>query len=295
MTTAALTGFATETLTGPRGLKLHLDGNGKITASQGSLTDPVANAFSLPQVVTCPYRTPTCEAACYVHNLETHQGWLHDLYKENLASLRTVLGWMYNDKGAYEQVVSLLANAAAKHREFRWHVSGDLMDRDHARFVAAIVKRTHTIGNRNDFVTKHWIYTRSFPLVESFLDDLSFARDDISVNLSADKDNYWLARRTADQTGLRVCYLTTDALDANLEDLRDDDVIFPDYPLRGVDENGKQQPHSWREGSMLWQFLDGDHRRMVCPVDAYGKSDNNRCGPCDKCIRQPVVPIRVDA
>lgn len=294
MTTAAKTGFAVETLVGPKGQRLHFDGNQKITAGNGTFEDPAANAFSLPHVITCPGRTPVCEASCYVHNIETHQGWLHDLYKENLNLIARLLrtpnrGRYYNSAEHWADLVGLWI---AEHCDggFRWHVSGDLFSYDYARWVGLAVRRA-ALENPD---VQHWIYTRSFDLLDALLVNAdSYGRKVLTVNLSADADNYTRARATEQfyrVTGfpMRVCYLTKNGKVPT--DLREGDVIFPDYGLRAADEHGKQQPHTWRNGSQFWQGLSGDQRRMVCPTDAYGKGESNRCGPCSKCIDKPESP-----
>ena len=52
------------------GLAFHLDGNSKVTRSNGSYDAPAPNAFSLPHVTTCPGSTERCRASCYVHGLK---------------------------------------------------------------------------------------------------------------------------------------------------------------------------------------------------------------------------------
>jgi hypothetical protein len=148
---------------------------------------------------------------------------------------------------------------------FRWHVSGDIFSLGYARWIAEVVEWSPEVP--------HWIYTRSFPFLRPLLNI-----DNLTVNLSADKDNYWLARRYADKHDLRVCYLTVEG--EVPPDLREGDVIFPDYALRGVG----QRPFDFRSDSEFWQRLEGRQRKMVCPVDIYGKSEQVRCGPCRKCI-----------
>ncbi len=278
MTTAATTGFAIEKVDIGGGNHLFIDGNQKITAGNATFEDPAANAFSLPQVVTCPMRTPTCEKACYVHNLETHQGWLHECYKHNLATVREIIetpNWVPRANSAATLGRWIAENCPGG---FRWHVSGDLFGEIYTEWVARVV-RSSAVASPPEHRPRHWIYTRSFNLIPLLIDHLSHARDCMTINLSADADNYWLARRVADKHGLRVCYLTVDGTVP--DDLKEGDVIFPDYGLRGI---GKR-PHAWRDGSEWWQSLTGDQRKMVCPTDAYGKTDAVRCGPCDRCIK----------
>ena len=68
-TSAATTAFCAERVGGPGGF-LWIDGNGKITAGNGTLEEPKPNAFSLVQVEDCPGATSSCKTACYVHNLQ---------------------------------------------------------------------------------------------------------------------------------------------------------------------------------------------------------------------------------
>lgn len=67
-TSAAATAFCGHKLTIPGlddGHHLWLDGNGKITAGNGTLDDPKPNAFSLVEIEDCPGSTPSCRTACY--------------------------------------------------------------------------------------------------------------------------------------------------------------------------------------------------------------------------------------
>lgn len=271
MTTAAKTEYVTHELVGPGGRRVYLDGNQKITADNGTFEEPSANAFSLPQVSSCPWSTPTCQRTCYVHNLETHQGWLHDLYRHNFETIKAVLAATPIHASVWASTLAqwIRENAGGG---FRWHVSGDLFSEAYANWVWDVAFRAGT---------PQWIYTRSFDLLGCLLGD---PMENLTVNLSADRDNYWLARQVSDQWGgLRVCYLI-ESLDQreldNVMSLKETDVIFPDYHLRGVG----LRPHAYRDGSEFWQQLDGARRRLVCPVDAYGKSEQRRCGPCRKCL-----------
>ncbi len=83
--TAATTAFCSARLdgVGHHGEPLHLwfDGNGKITAGNGTLKEPRPNAFSLPAagvsgIEHCPQSTPTCRKACLA---STHKVLTADL------------------------------------------------------------------------------------------------------------------------------------------------------------------------------------------------------------------------
>ena len=261
MTTAQTTEFVYETLES-HGFTLTFDGNSKVTAGNGDFDHPRANALSTVQALDCPFRTPTCDSSCYVHNLEKFQPEIHDFYKRNSAELHRLM----EDIHCFD-LAAVVANWITLHSPggFRWHVSGDIFSMEYAQWIAEVAFLSPDV--------QHWIYTRSFPFLEPLLDI-----ENLTVNLSADKDNYWLARRYADKNGLRVCYLTVEG--EVPDDLKEGDVIFPDYALRGVG----QKPFEFRNDSEWWQGLEGRNKKMVCPVDAYGKSEKVRCGPCRKCI-----------
>lgn len=263
MTTAATTDFAIESIEFLDEI-LYFDGNQKICGDNGTFDKPRANAFSLPHISSCPFRTPTCEAACYVQNLEQHQSEVYQCYQSNYETIKRLLSKDYSFGRVAAINVGEWITQNAQHG-FRWHVSGDIFSADYAHWIAEVVCESPTVH--------HWIYTRSFHLLEPLLE-----LDNLTINLSADADNYWLAKRFADQHGLRVCYLTVDG--EVPRELRDGDVIFPDYALRGVG----MKPHTYREGSEWWRGLPGHKRKMVCPVDVYGKSNAVRCGPCRKCL-----------
>lgn len=264
MTTAKTTEFTYEQIE-VEGLVFTFDGNQKITAGNGTFEEPAANAFSTVQVLDCPWSTPTCSSSCYVHNLEKFQPEIHQFYKDNSAAIRSAIEVFASP--TYYAVVEAFAkwireNAAGG---FRWHVSGDVFDSNYASFIVDVCKRSSEVN--------HWIYTRSFNYLKYLVE-----APNLVVNLSADKNNYWLARWHAEKYDLRVCYLTIDG--EVPEDLQEGDVIFPDYGLRGVDK----KPFEFRNDSEWWQGLTGLQKKMVCPTDVYGKSDKVRCGPCKKCL-----------
>lgn len=281
VSSAATTAFVYERIDGPDGDHLFVDGNQKITAGNGSYADPKPNAFSLVQIEDCPMSTPTCRASCYVHGLEAAQKTLHDMYRHNSATLRRLFAapggglvadqpagrWWARQLGAWIE-----ANALGG---FRWHVSGDLFDATYAWWVARVVECSPSV--------RHWIYTRSHPFSAAFV-----GAKNITVNYSVDADNYeharpYAAAHAAIGEPVRLCYMVTG--DGKVpSDLPPGSVIFPDYGLRGSRDSS---PAEQRASSPWWQSLTGAQRRMVCPVDFYGKSEGNRCGPCRKCI-EPV-------
>lgn len=287
---AASTAFVATKLEGPpdSGHYLWLDGNQKITAGNGTYEDPKPNAFSLVQIESCPMSTPTCRASCYVHGLEAAAKTTHDLYVHNWRTIREIFAevddagqligynanqpagrWWARKLGAW-----IAENAAGG---FRWHVSGDLFDPTYAWWVARVAECSPNV--------RHWIYTRSHPFSAAFV-----GVPNVTVNYSVDHDNYaaalpYAAAHAAIGAPVRLCYMVTGDGEVPA-DLPAGSVIFPDYALRGA-RGGS--PAQQRASSPWWQSLTGEQRRMVCPVDFYSKSENNRCGPCRKCI-DPVKP-----
>lgn len=281
-TSAASTVFCSARIDGPGGRHLFVDGNGKITRENGRLDDPLPNAFSLrAQAVSnkletlgtmsndCPGSTETCRSVCYVGGLEKHARATYDLYEHNSVEIRVILD---DPALADAWVMTFAAWLRANVTSFRWHVSGDVFCTEYAQWIADVCRESPTIA--------HWIYTRSFgddvlgPLAE-----VSTLRGgNLALNLSADRDNYDEARGAAARHGdkdqhLRVCYLTLDGKVPLCLDY--EDVIFPDYSLRGGTDAGRE----W------FAALEPEQKAMVCPVDFHGKAENRRCGPCDRCLK----------
>lgn len=260
-TTAATTAFCADKIEA-FGKHLWIDGNGKITAGNGTLDAPRPNAFSLIEIADCPGSTAVCRTSCYVHGLRKHAPDTHALYVHNSETLRDILE---NDWPAWGWVREFATYINAHCRGgFRWHVSGDVFSRKYAVFISRVVTATDPVP--------HWIYTRSFQDEEIIAELVGI--DNLVVNLSADRENYAAARQVAERHRLRVCYMTTDGIVPNT--LQPGDVIFPDYNLRGGNFAGQD----W------FGALPSRYKAMVCPVDYHGKAENRRCGPCDRCMKQ---------
>lgn len=258
-TSARFTAFCAAKIEGPAGF-LWIDGNGKITAGNGTLDEPKPNAFSLVQIEDCPGATATCKIGCYVHGLQKHAPETHALYVHNSIQIRKILLGGPDDGRAdvWATVMAdwIGANCAGG---FRWHVSGDVFCDRYAQWIAVVCQRSPNIN--------HWIYTRSFGSVLALT-----KASNLVVNISCDRDNIIDATRISERYGLRLCYLTSDGhVPAGLPD---GSVIFPDYNLRGGNPAGQE----WFSG------LSPDYKSFVCPVDYHGKSENRRCGPCNRCL-----------
>jgi hypothetical protein len=251
------------------GLELVVDGNSKITAGNGSFEQPAPNALSLPAASvdwagpSCPGSTPTCRASCYVRGLAKHAPDVYAAYHENLSALT----WLLDRPGTREESARRLGTWIALNARggFRWHVSGDVLNAEHAYWIVEVCRHSRDVN--------HWIYTRTFSAVPALT-----CAPNLVVNISADVDNYAEARRVATLHGLRVCYEATcdGAVPADLP-AGDAAVIFPDYSLRGR-KLERPTSHAW------WVGLEQERRRQTCPADFYGQSDAMRCGPCSKCL-----------
>lgn len=282
--TAATTAFCEAKVLGPAGTFLYMDGNGKITAANGTLAAPAPNSFSLPAAAIsglehCPQSTAACREACYVGPLSRAQAELYAKYEHNAAEIRRILADA-DLANAWVLIMAgwIKANAAGG---FRWHVSGDVFSLEYAEFIADVCRESAAV--------EHWIYTRSFEFLGPLIGAATINGGNLAVNLSCDRDNYVEARRVRTMREyigepskwkasplLRLCYLTLDGTVPS--DLTEDDVIFPDYKLRPKNVATLAE-------SEWWQSLPKSYRGLVCPVDAHGKAENRRCGPCDRCIK----------
>jgi nucleoside 2-deoxyribosyltransferase len=150
---------------------------------------------------------------------------------------------------------------------FRWHVSGDVMSIEYSKFIVDVCNVSQNVN--------HWIYTRSLPIIHI----LNNAKN-LTVNISADAENYIYAKQIVESNGNRICYMTSDG--SLPEDLPEGSVIFPDYKLRGRDMENPTD-HFW------WQGLSTEYRKMVCPGDFFGQSEKHRCGVCNKCLYKKII------
>lgn len=240
-------------------LSFWFDGNGKITVGNGSYDKPAVNSFSLIQIQDCPFATNICKSVCFVHNLEKKEAEVHEKYRQNSITIRKALNC-----SAYLEIVENAFAGWIKSnclRGFRWHVSGDIFSLDYARFIRNVSLKAKPI--------LCWLYTRSFVYVEPLL-----GIHNLVINLSVDKENWSEAAMLHQKYGLRLCYLT---VEGEVPELPPGSVIFPSYELRGRDL-AKPTDALW------WQTLTLNQKRMVCPPDFFGQSEQHRCGPCKKCL-----------
>lgn len=243
------------------GLAFYLDGNSKITWGNGTYEEPTPNALSLPHISCCPGSTERCRASCYVHGLRAHVPELYKLYELNEMALHSVL----MTPGCMQLASEILADWITKNAAggFRWHVSGDVFSQKHARFIRDTCLEAPDVP--------FWIYTRTLDAVP-----LLVQAKNLSVNVSADAENFARAKLVAQLNDARLCYLVSSP-DEAIPELPEDSVIFPDYPLRGRDRDEPTE-HPW------WKALPQASKRIVCVADFFGQSSTSRCGPCDRCL-----------
>lgn len=181
---------------------------------------------------------------------------MYALYEHNANAIRTILV----DADLALEWAAVVGAWITEHAPggFRWHVSGDIFSDTYAQWIAAVVVGASPV--------RQWLYTRSFEFAHRLVD-----LPHLALNLSADADNYAAALAFRAQHGGRICYLSHDGFVPN--DLHDDAVIFPDYSLR---DRG--------DGSPWFDALSPRQKRMTCPVDLRGKSEQRRCGPCPRCL-----------
>lgn len=247
------------------GRSLFLDGNSKITGANGTYAEPAPNALSLPAASVsgaahCPGSTAVCRASCYVRGLAANVPELYARYAENADALTHVLAHAGRSTEAAARLASWIV-VHARHG-FRWHVSGDVRDLEHARWIVKVALLSPGVP--------HWIYTRTLEAVRTLC-----IAPNLAVNVSADQENYGEAFNVARENGARLCYTAT--AEAPRVQLEDGSVIFPDYALRG---RALAEPTS----APWWQSLPQRERAMVCPADFFGQSESARCGPCRKCL-----------
>lgn len=295
--TASSTAFCYERIDGLDGTYLFIDGNGKITGSNGTLHSPRPNAFSLPAagisgIEHCPQSTETCRKACYVGSLGAAQPDLYAMYEENAQNIRRILAdeYLAND-WAMRLAHWISQNASGG---FRWHVSGDLFSMEYAQWIADVCREAPSV--------RFWIYTRSFDFLEPLEKVSTLRGGNLAINLSCDRDNYEAAKKAADAykvfshndvvgdgmtpeivdvyDRLRLCYLVVGADEELPIELEEDDVIFPDLALR-------PRQFATLAESPWWQSIEPFERGLVCPVDAHNKSERNRCGldRCSRCLK----------
>jgi hypothetical protein len=252
-----------------KGLSFWIDGNSKVTWANGTYEKPKPNAFSLPHIATCPGSTPRCRESCYVHGLKKNAPEVYRLYELNELTLHTLFmgGGARMQDAAATLAAWIEQNASGG---FRWHNSGDVFSYRHANWIKSVCEFAPDVN--------FWIYTRTLNVVPVLVEAKNLA-----VNVSVDKHNWVEGSKAAFDSGARLCYLVSE-IDEVLPALPEGSVIFPDYPLRG-----RSLPIA--TDAPWWKSISIEQKRMTCPVDFFGQSEENRCGRCVKCLFPATVSI----
>jgi hypothetical protein len=245
---------------------LFVDGNSKISGWR-----PRPNAFSLPAPETCPGSTPTCRRDCYAHSAQSS---LPEVLREGYARNRQMIERYHarsllDDSHNRRRTLSIYDASAASafgawiraHCQdigFRWHVSGDVFAEWYAWWIVEVAETSQPV--------RHWIYTRSLDWVHI----LAGFAPNLTVLVSADKDNLYEAYPIARKHGLKLAYLWKGEPFVDLREvaLRRGDIILPGYGQRR------------RNGAVL---PPPPYRAMICGADYFGQSKRLRCGVCTKC------------
>ena len=85
---------------------------------------------------------------------------------------------------------------------FRWHDSGDLQDVDHLKKIVDVCKLTPN--------TKHWLPTREYKIVESYIDQFGAIPENLCIRLSAHKVNLPAPEKLAKRLGVQTSTVTTE-------------------------------------------------------------------------------------
>lgn len=120
-----------------------------ISISQGNSKMGSIASVSLPSIVTC--RKCDCQQKCYAHKLERLRPSVRQAYQKNFDRLLA-------DPDTYWREVEAVI---MMNRYFRFHVSGDIPDRDYLERMIAVARRN---GH-----CQILCFTKKFSLVNAYL------------------------------------------------------------------------------------------------------------------------------
>lgn len=210
------------------GLQYDAKTAGAVLWGKGGAAALVPNAFGLPAGPlevggSCSGATTVCAAVCYAAAGEAYAPGLRAMYAHNLEAVRDLLGargWRDLAR-AFVEIVEASADmqrrAGIERPSFRWHSSGDILGRRHARAILEAARATPGVD--------HWLYTRTLEVA----DILEGAPGNLRAFLSADRDNIGAVSSAARAYGLPVALLVSDRLEASrlLEGLEGRAVVCP--------------------------------------------------------------------
>lgn len=138
----------------------------KISISPGNVKMGAIPSVSLPACTTCNPSAP-CFKKCYAAKLERIYKNTKNAYARNLETLR-------NDPAAYWLQVRA---AAVTTRFFRYHVSGDIPNRDYL---------VNMIQTANDLPGTNFLaFTKQYPIVNEYLNDGGTLPDNLKIIYSS--------------------------------------------------------------------------------------------------------------
>lgn len=191
------------------GLQYDAKTAGAVLWGKGGASALVPNAFGLPAGPievggSCPGATGVCAAVCYAAAGEAYAPGLRAMYENNLATVRELLGargWR-DLAAAFVEVVEASADmqrrAGIERPSFRWHSSGDILNRRHARAIVEAARATPSVD--------HWLYTRTVEVAGI----LASGPGNLRAFLSGDADNIATVSSAAQVHGLPVALLVPD-------------------------------------------------------------------------------------
>lgn len=137
--------------------------------------------FDMPAgQLTCPGRTPACEAVCYAQRGRFH-----------FPNVVDRLAWCYLRSLRRDFTACMVREARVRGiRHMRWHVSGDVHSADYAGKMLSVMRRLPRV--------RFWLYTRSWrvPEIEAVLRQMAML-DNCKVWYSLDRDTGFPAERPA--------------------------------------------------------------------------------------------------
>lgn len=137
---------------------------GTVKISPGNTKLGAIPSVSLPAVKTC--RVCDCNKKCYAKKLERIRKSVRDAYQHNLEVLT------YNKDTYWREIEATIMLS----RFFRFHVSGDIPDRDYLEHMVEIAKRNPHC--------EILCFTKKYELVCEYLDMWSFFPDNLHMILS---------------------------------------------------------------------------------------------------------------
>ena len=153
----------------------------KVSISTGNSKMGAIPSVSLPACITCNPEAP-CFKACYAAKIER-------IYKTAAAAYNRNLNILESDPAAYWLQVRAAASMA---RYFRFHVSGDIPNRD---YLNNMITLAQDLKN-----TKFLVFTKQYQLVNDYLNAGGVIPENLKVIFSN-----WGAWKCSNPHGLPVC------------------------------------------------------------------------------------------